>query len=136
MREIKFRGKSLKTGKWFYGNLYDQDTHGRTHICTIHGGCLCIDTETIGQYTGLKDRNSKEIYEGDVVLLGDNCKIPYVVEWQEEIAMFIVSTQGFVNCGCVGIYDTNDFRQVSAFGGCRIIGNIHDNPELVKGGEK
>ncbi len=50
----------------------------------------------------------------------------------KEIAMFIISTQGFVNHGCIGICDTNDFRQVEAFGGCRIIGNIHDNPELIQ----
>lgn len=43
MREIKFRGKSLQTGEWFYGNLWDLDTKGRTHIGTIHKACLCID---------------------------------------------------------------------------------------------
>ena len=52
MREFKFRGKSLNYGEWYYGNLYDKDTAGRTHIGTTKNGCLNIDPETVGAGTG------------------------------------------------------------------------------------
>ena len=58
MRPIKFRGKDRRTGKWFYGNLYVKDIYGRTHICTTKCGCFDIDPETVGQFTGLMDKNS------------------------------------------------------------------------------
>ncbi len=143
-RTIKFRGKRSGNKGWAYGDLlnpctttrivnYIEQDNGSVKRADYHYSD--VDPNTVGQFTGLKDCNGKEVYEGDIVLLGDNGKIPYVVKWQEAAAMFVISTQGFVYCGYASICDTSDFRQVEIFGGCRIIGNIHDNPELIKTNE-
>ncbi len=131
MRTIKFRGKGKIDCKWYFGNLYDKDTRGRTHICTINGGCLNIDPNTVGQFTGLYDKNRNEIYEGDILRFGKSPSGVCEVKWNEPVAAF-----------CVRFYyeDNLGIRPLGAWQECEksieIIGNIHDNPELMKGGEK
>lgn len=125
-RTIKFRGKSLQTGEWFYGNLWDFDINGRTHIGTIHKGCLCIDPETVGQFTGLLDKNGKEIYEGDVLLFGSN-KTPNKCEvgWNNRFTSFCVRLSYEER---FGIKPLGEWLFVEPM---EVIGNIHDNPELL-----
>ena len=90
MREIKFRGKCKKDGKWYFGNLYDIDTYGRTHICTINGGCLNIDPNTVGQFTGLCDSVGNPIYEGDILRFGNSPNGVCEVKYNEVITAFCI----------------------------------------------
>ena len=66
-REILFRGKQLNTGEWFFGNLFDKDTKGRTHIGTAVRGCFNIDPETVGRFTGITDMHGRKVFEGDML---------------------------------------------------------------------
>ena len=123
MRTIKFRGKDRRTGKWYYGNLYVKDTRGRTHICTPERGCFDIDPETVGQFTGLMDKNDAEIYEGDILdFNGLKIEVRFVR------GVFALLCNGDLDNELCGDCRTDMFAKV--------IGNIHDNPELLKGGEK
>lgn len=137
MREIKFRGKARRYGQWFFGNYYDRDTKGHTRIGDLNQGCLDIDPETVGQYTGLKDKNGKEIYEGDIVKR--HCNVYGlddigVVKYDDEKAWFVLyckkrhyakslpfMKQQTINDGQCIIEETFTYE---------IIGNIHDNPKF------
>lgn len=145
MRTIKFRGKRVKDGQWIYGNLADysfsvlQNTINKKVIfsnivsfATDNFGFVVNDCEvapaTVGQFTGLLDKNGKEIYEGDILFDYDFNEM-VEVEYEEQLGAFIldkIPTIGAV--GYIGSKDTELY--------CEIIGNIHDNPELMKGGTK
>lgn len=119
MRTIKFRGKSKKNGEWFFGNLFDEDISGRTHICTTKKGCLDINPDTVGQFTGLLDKNGTEIYEGDILQEIDSGKTVLVVY---EAPQFCYADNSFW------------YKFLNLPENYTVIGNIHDTPELLKGG--
>ena len=140
-RTIKFRGKRIDTGEWVYGDLLQVG-----NLCCIgrsietftkmpFNECV-VDPETIGQYTGLKDRNGKEIYEGDILLLSDK-------DTHQELAVVEHGLYGwtFYNPKTVLRYEdgSHTYKAVEncrfMFGTGKIIGNIHDNPELLKDGK-
>ena len=126
MRTIKFRGKDRSTGKWFYRNLNVKDIFGRTCICTSDQVYLDIDPETVGQFTGLMDKNDAEIYEGDILKWSNGRS--YVVKFLE--GMFYASVEE-CNDGCFGgipLHALTDYEDRR----CEIVGNIYDNPELLK----
>lgn len=133
MRNIKFRGKS--NSEWVYGLLLksDKDDEYKYLIQSENEKCKCCgkelvkyfitDEETIGQYTGVKDKNGKEIYEGDIVYIIPEDETG-VIEWDNEMARYIV------------IYD-NIITDFDNWYGedLEVIDNIYDNPELLEKGE-
>ena len=136
MREILFRGKRLHDNKWIYGNFVS-DCEGNPHIIEPRFFCedghhlqyedntdtpVFIIPETVGQFTGLTDKNGVKIFEGDIVkCVSDGERA--VISWLKYFACFGLSFDGW----CCGFDDydfsPNDFK---------VIGNIHDNPELLQ----
>nr|DAX28704.1 MAG TPA: YopX protein [Caudoviricetes sp.] len=120
-REIIFRGKSLNTNCWVYGDLRQDKIRRKAYIEYE------VDPDTIGQYTGLIDKNGKKIFEGDIlqdeldsrmnhIVKYDNSRCSYtgwcsLVHWNWEKGN-IISQEWINECGKT------------------VIGNIHDNPDL------
>lgn len=125
MREILFRGKT-KHGKWvhgwFCGKTLNHMMDG-TEECSqiIHSDTLywhVVKTQTVGQYTGLTDKNGQKIFEGDIISgLGNT----YVCKWDEGNVEFTVF-DGKESFGLA----------YAAYPCMEVVGNIHDNPELLK----
>ena len=132
-REIIFRGKSKKTRKWLYGYLGESKFSILDYVYTdkvIFDNVLLFNTdnsayvvkdlsveeETIGQFTGLCDKNGYEIYEGDIIK-NESC-----------IGIVVYKNGAFVldlgkSCGCVYLFCLDSLL---------VIGNIYDNPELME----
>lgn len=117
MREIKFRGKSLNTGEWVKG--YYLVNRGGHYIAPdefvnplAKPSDYEVDPDTVGQYTGVKDIEGKEIYEGDVLRGHDT-----YVKWSQFNATYTIAG--------LELYRATMF-------GAKVIGNIHDNPELLE----
>ena len=134
MREILFRGKRLDSGEWIEG-WYEPEVDvgscsyhcGVTIACKNSEGWLDdheVDPATVGQYTGLTDENGKKVFEGDIVRFRTRtCTFkPVYVRWDEETARFLVSASDGVRS-----YPMDRTWKYE------VIGNIHDNPELLEG---
>lgn len=154
MREILFRGKRTDNGEWAEGDLYRKtDALGEkeTIIFQDKGADAFkknfVNSETVGQYTGLKDKNGKKIFEGDIVrqTFEGHDSNPY---WPSDFCGFIVGTVfmtghgTFIRPSYGELYDdeekVEDFKprrkQIAAYRS-EVIGNIFDNPELLERSE-
>lgn len=144
-RTIKFRGKRTDNGEWVYGDLFKSHSEHHSPSTSIatdefhpvgYGSKTWYEVipETVGQFTGLHDKDGKEIYEGDIVkhtLKFDDdvydsntnrVRVSYVF-WQEFRSVFAVQINGHAN---------NDLYVYCRNGGdAQVIGNIHDNPQLL-----
>ena len=134
MRTIKFRGKDF-LGRWHYGFLH-LATGANTLMIQIDSfDSFGVIHDTVGQFTGLTDKNGKEIYEGDILVFGENgykghpllvifkhgsFGYTYIEDWFHSFAGNTNLTFNPLN---------TDIR-------FEVIGNIHDNHELLKGGKE
>lgn len=130
MREIKFRGRGAPRGKqWFYGDL---DTH-TSGVCILDNDTLhTVVSDTVGQYTGLLDTAQKEIYEGDIVVVKEDGKESrHIVRYMddEDYPAFDLVPESMSWCGeCNGL----SYCMIHMDAAIYVIGNIHDNPELLR----
>lgn len=134
MREIKFRGKLLDNDKWAIGDLRHRNDGSLAIITNLNVWSdnndkvdayreeFEVDPATVGQYTGLKDKDGKEIFEGDIVKWENLMKTP-----MRSVIRYMYNGFRFTD------FDGED--QEIWCGVFEAIGNIHDNPELMKGGE-
>ena len=146
MREILFRGKRIDNGEWVSsGNLitFTDEGEGRQFfIPQVNAKCTCthdeqdniisfnsgmfykVDPEPVGQFTGMTDKNGKRIFEGDVVRFDSGV---FVVRFYDCRMGFGFSGQ--FGRGCVAGFTMTNWEDIE------VLGNIHDNPELLGGGE-
>ena len=139
IREVIFRGKRTDNGKWECGDLLSpNEFNAIPHIVYIdylneYGDIGEISTpvipETVGQFTGLVDKNGKRIFEGDIVhCVSKLDSADMVVIFECGQFRMVISEKDHEYQTNTGYYDINCFEK-------EVIGNIHDNPELLEGGE-
>lgn len=142
MREIIFRGKRVDNDEWVEGYFgvfksvpqifvpftEAEENENKGHIFSaVGGGWYTVILETIGQYTGLTDKNGKKIFEGDIIIFNRHRNLPrkktcpFVVFYDERNAQFTRFNSPYATL------------QKDMMPECEVIGNIHQNPELLKG---
>lgn len=151
MREILFRGKRQDNGEWVVGSFLRRTNPCIEQFAFADDGVpepyiYAVDPDTVGQYTELNDRHAKRIFENDIVEFCGGKEQRYLIWWVRETSMLTaipvdgISFNGYdywnghypqfeYSTFCLMMQDPwGDFRDI------RVIGNIHDNPELLNGG--
>ena len=127
MREIKFRGYGKDKKQWIYGSLLDEKS---VDIVAIQDGdCHVweVDSESVGQYTGLLDSNGNEIYEGDIIRFAPPWR------WEaDERRIGVVVYKYFAFVVKYGDKSAGLFNLAANEDPYFVIGNMHDNPDLVE----
>ena len=127
MREILFRGKRVDNGEWVYGAYYGlcrmmnkAGDFGYAHLIRQSNDepLYRVDPETVGEYTGLTDKNGKRIFEGDILSDGDDT---YKVVFEDGI--FQIDNSHYIT----GLYVAIHTEKID-----EVIGTIYDNPELLE----
>lgn len=128
-RQILFRGKRLDNGEWIYGDLQLGDGDHIPMIGVVRGGhdpnYYQVEEATIGQFTGLRDKDSRPIYEGDIVEAYD----------LDEILSFVGCVRYALPDAAFGI-DKGTGASLEPFEGnmtYKVVGNFHDNIESLNG---
>ncbi|MBD5111831.1 MAG: hypothetical protein HDT42_04765 [Ruminococcaceae bacterium] len=137
MNELRglWRGKSVDNGEWVEGflsksrNIWEKPALLKFCIDYEEKGVMvsCIvDPKTLGECTGLRDKNGKLIFEGDILDFPDYSEQD-VVEWDDEYSVFYLTDTDYSFTGVASVCEAKNGV---------VIGNIHDNPELLKGADK
>ena len=136
MRDYLCRGKRVDNGKYAFGYYVEKKSaEGDLYVIENDKESHIVDPKTVGQFIGLKDKNNMMIFDGDIfTVMG---RSPKLVKFIDKIAAFCIANveqlkdEKYVNIwGPMNEVWWNDFRDY-----IEVIGNIHDNPELLKGGE-
>lgn len=158
MSEILFGGKRADNGEWVEGfpfvrrntkgevidcfiiqEAYEQVTNGQRYVrSNLKSECFRVIPKTIRQFTGLTDKNGKKIFEGDIIKTQPFRDKPHSLHSKTKqhigVIKYRADKQGaewYVDIDNCGKYT---YCTYSEFFGCEVIGNLHDNPELLKGG--
>ena len=142
MREIHFRGKRVDNGNWVYGypiivsykawikDINDTTTNPRILAQDFADfRCVEVEKETVGQDTGLKDRHGVDIYEGDIITT--DLERPYLIVEYRNGAFMLNCNDGLDDYYDIFFGTSEEPKEVYKYG--EVIGNIHDNPELMEG---
>ena len=155
MIKVLFRGKRCDNGEWVCsGNLIHFNEDNEYYIPVANSACTCthdendnitafdevlfckVIPETVGQFTGLADKHYKNIFEGDIISVGFDKRLMYV-HFNGENLTWELTDVGVSACEVNHLYNTFDLGEIqveSCYGemSSEVIGNIHDNPELLE----
>lgn len=147
MRENKFRGKRIDNGEWVYGSYFCGEKISLIVVCARETQSIDIytvvayqvDPETVGQYTGLKDKNGVDVYENDIFKDDENEGTEIIVVFEN--GSFCLQFSGITgslmpygfdeDAGGFNVFECLPIQEYEVKE-MEVIGNIHDNPELLE----